>query len=230
MICLDLANRPYTYVSLLLWHLSILKHHPRLPCRHFFCADCISLFANNLAKRRVNFHCPYCQITIGRFTPIDSLYMSARACTLREELNLPSVSRSSLTWPQEFTPRQARLPFQDASADEVIVLDFWRLSLCSRYLIVFCFVLYQFPCLQFIYIDMISVLKTLAHSNNIAFLKTWNDLNSCQQGWIIENRILRICYILRVACLHEVWHGNRYWDIFSSSHRNIGNFTTLHPL
>lgn len=49
---------------------------------------------------------------MGRSMPVESLYMQQKAHTLREELGLSPVSRDPLSWPAEFTPPMAALPFK----------------------------------------------------------------------------------------------------------------------
>lgn len=61
---------------------------------------------------------------MGCSMPMESLYMQQKAHTLREELGLPLVSRDSLTWPAEFTPPMAALPFQHDFEDVIVLHNF----------------------------------------------------------------------------------------------------------
>ncbi|KAJ3885563.1 hypothetical protein GG344DRAFT_82588 [Lentinula edodes] len=99
-ICHHIVNRPHF-----------------LPCGHFFCASCISAWAMTYLEHGTNPDCPFCHVVIGRFTPIKSHHLQARANSLRIILQRPIAPCSALVWPCHFSSSEVTSEVDDDVVD-----------------------------------------------------------------------------------------------------------------
>ncbi|KAJ3854273.1 hypothetical protein EV368DRAFT_80790 [Lentinula lateritia] len=98
-ICYNIVNRPHF-----------------LSCGHIFCASCISAWAMTYLEHGTKPDCPFCHVIIGRFTPIESHHLQARANSLRIILQRPIAPCSALVWPYHFSSTKC--------SSEVDVVDY----------------------------------------------------------------------------------------------------------